>query len=217
MKARIAAIVAAAGCSSRMGGFKPLLPLGDKTIIEHVVDKLREAGAETVVVVTGHNRHLLEPVVQKRGAVAVHNPDYETTGMYDSLKLGLRHLQQKCDAFFIQPGDMPLVAVETMRKQVEALSASGSQVVHPSYMGRKHGHPVLFAGNAINALLEHDGEGGLRTAIRKLPGGKTDVPVLDQGILIDADRPEDYQALVARFNGGAIAMEPVKWPFAAYA
>ncbi|MCC8165498.1 MAG: nucleotidyltransferase family protein [Planctomycetes bacterium] len=217
MTLNVAALVAAAGCSSRMGRFKPLLPLGGKSIIEHVVDKLHEGGAETVVVVTGHNRHLLAPVVEKCGAVTIHNPDYQTTGMYDSLKLGLRYLRNKCDAFFIQPGDMPLITVETLRSQIEALITTGSQVVHPSYMGRKHGHPVLFAGNAIDALLAHDGEGGLRTAIRKLFGGKTDISVLDQGILIDADRPEDYQALVARFNKTAIPMELMEWPFLAQA
>ncbi len=210
---RVGAIVAAAGLSSRMGQFKPLLPLGGKTIIEHVVANLQSAGAGTVVVITGHKREALAPVVERMGAVTIHNPEYASTGMYDSLRLGISHIRNRCDAFFIQPCDMPLVTVDTMLRQLEVLAVTGSQVVHPSYMGRKHGHPVLFSIGAIETLLSHDGEGGLRNAIRKITGTRTDVNVSDQGILIDADRPEDYQAIINRFNGQDIPVVPVEWPF----
>ncbi len=209
----VGAVVAAAGLSSRMGQFKPLLPLGNKTIIEHVVEHLQNAGARTVVVITGHNREALTPVVEKMGALPLFNPDYATTGMFESLKLGISYLKGRCDAFFIHPCDMPLVTVDTMRRQLDALASSQCHVVHPSYLGRKHGHPVLFSSNTVDTLLAHDGEGGLRNAIRKIPGLRIDVAVGDQGILIDADRPEDYQAILARFDAQNIPIEPVAWPF----
>lgn len=210
---RTGAVIAAAGMSSRMGHFKPLLPLGDRTIIEHVVGKLRQAGVGIVVVVTGHNSGSLTPVVERMGAVAVHNPDYASTGMYESLKHGMSRLQGECGAFFMQPCDMPLVAVETMRRQLAALDETGAMIVHPSYLGRKHGHPVLFSGKTIDTLLAYDGGDGLRAAIKTITGKSVDVFVEDQGILIDADRPQDYQALVARFNGLDIPVDPVAWPF----
>ena len=69
--------VLAAGFSSRMGSFKPLLPLNDETVIERVLRVSKAAGIRQRVVVTGYNREALAPLLEKNGAVEVRNPRFE--------------------------------------------------------------------------------------------------------------------------------------------
>ena len=89
---KIGAVVAAAGLSSRMGAFKPLLPFDGDTVIGRCIANLRGAGAEEIVVVTGHRGDELTAHLRSLGVTTVHNPDYACTQMFDSLKLGLRAL-----------------------------------------------------------------------------------------------------------------------------
>lgn len=201
MKRKTAALIAAAGLSSRMGSFKPLLPLGDKATLEHVIDNFRMAGVDHVVVVTGHKADDLMPLLRKKDVVALHNPDYETSGMFESILIGLHYLKNTCGAVYIQPGDMPCIRPETLCRLWDAMRESGADVAHPSYLGKKHGHPVLFSAGAMDTLLAHDGTDGLRGAIRTITGPKIDVTVDDSGIMLDMDRPEHYQNLLARFHG----------------
>lgn len=203
MEKNTAALIAAAGLSSRMGSFKPLLLLGEKAALEHVVDNFRMAGVDWVVVVAGHKADDLMPLLRKKGAVVLHNPDYETSGMFESVLIGLNYLKNKCRAVYIQPGDMPCIRPETICRLWDAMQESGADVAHPSYLGKKHGHPVLFSAGAVGALLAHDGTDGLRGAIRTIAGTKIDVTVEDSGVMLDMDRPEHYQNLLARFHGEA--------------
>lgn len=204
MEKNTAALIAAAGLSSRMGSFKPLLPLGDKATLEHVIDNFRMAGVDHVVVVTGYKADALMPLSRKKNVVALHNPDYETSGMFESILIGLTHLKDKCRAIYIQPGDMPCIQPETIRRLWDAMRESGADVAHPSYLGKKHGHPVLFSAGTVDALLAHDGTEGLRGAIRTITGTKIDVAVDDSGIMLDMDRLEHYQNLLARFHDNNI-------------
>lgn len=204
MTTRFAALVAAAGMSSRMRKFKPLLPFDGLSIIEHVVEKFIALGAAPVVVVTGCRHDLLAPVVQRAGATVVYNRGYADTGMFESLALGLKHLAGKCDAVFIQPCDIPLVEMNTLGSLKETLCARECMAVRPVHRGRG-GHPVLFSGGAVPYLLRHDGRGGLREAMRTLPGQVIDMQVDDPGVLMDADCPEDYEALLRNLEFSKMA------------
>ena len=84
-KKRFGACILAAGFSSRMGSFKPLLPLGDKTVIERAIAVSKEAGIEDIVVVTGYNREALLPVLEKEGVEEVFNWHFEE-GMFTSIQ-----------------------------------------------------------------------------------------------------------------------------------
>lgn len=198
MTMRIAALVAAAGLSSRMQRFKPLLPYGETTIIEHILRKFRDLGADPLMVITGHLHSLLAPVAEESGAVVVHNPAYADTDMFYSLKLGLAHLEGECDAFFVQPCDIPQVSVATLRSQLRTLRDRNCLAVRPTLEGKRGGHPLLFAAAAIPPLLAYAGGDGLRGAMASLPGTVVNISVSDPGILLDADSPEDYQALLDR-------------------
>ena len=188
---KIGAVVAAAGLSSRMGDFKPLLRFGDATVIERCVANLREAGASEIVVVTGHRAEDVEKQLAHCGIRTVRNPDSAHTQMFDSLLLGLRALPEDCGVILLTPGDVPLVRPETIR----ALLHAEGGFVCPVCAG-KRGHPVALDGAWRHALLGFGGGDGLRGAVRALGIPVTEVEVGDAGMLLDLDTPADYERLL---------------------
>ncbi len=193
MKHNLTAIILAAGYSSRMGRFKPLLPLGDATVIERVVALYRAAGIEDIRVVVGHNADVLSPELASLGVRTVYNPEYHT-GMFSSLVAGLKTLTGDCHGFFVHPVDIPLVRPATVAALARAFAAQPSAVHHPEFDGRR-GHPPLIPADFAQAILSWSGEGGLKTFWEDHSPAMRDVPVADESILWDMDTEADYQCL----------------------
>ena len=189
------ALIVAAGMSSRMGDFKPLLNIGSISIAQRVVATFQQAGVDKIVMVTGYNATALERHLAGNGIVFLRNEEFETTHMFDSARIGLAYLKDKCDRVLFTPVDIPLFTAAT----VQALLASESALAAPVCEGET-GHPTLIASELIPALLADSGEGGLRGAFERCGVPLTPVPVRDRGILHDADTPEDYRALLAYHN-----------------
>ena len=187
------AVLVAAGLSSRMGAFKPMLPFGDSTIALHVVTMLRQLKVDPVVVVTGHQAESLERQLFYTGVRFVRNERYENTHMFDSVKLGLRALEGEgmWEQVMVMPIDLPAILPETFR-QVMKIDA---EVVRTVYQG-KAGHPVMFERNLVPRLLEYEGAQGLRGAIRELGVRITNLEVEDEGIRRDVDTPKAYRQLL---------------------
>lgn len=190
----VAGLVVAAGMSSRMKAFKPLMKLGEKTIIEHVVDTLRESEVQEIVVVTGNRAVEIEKQLANRNIHFIRNEDYENTSMFQSVKFGLKHLNNRCDKFFFLPGDIPLFKPSSLRAMKKEMDLGKSRLVQPMYNG-KHGHPVLFSADCIKDFLLHDGTMGMKGAMENLKGKKIELELPDKGILMDADTQEDYKIL----------------------
>lgn len=197
MKERtINGLVTAAGLSTRMGDFKPLLPLGDSTIIERTVDSLLSADVDKVVVVVGYRADEVEAVLRRRylngEIVFAYNRAYATTDMLASIQCGLR-VMPPCTAFFLLPGDMPSVSPETLFRLRRAMPEEGGRIVFPVLEGRRQ-HPPLIDAGFIPAILDFQGSGGLRTLWR----GWTEESILllvdDPGCRIDLDTKRDYAA-----------------------
>lgn len=187
---KFAAVIAAAGLSSRMREFKPMLCLGTMTIIERVIQNLRSAGTEEIVVVTGYKSELLEKHLASRSVRLCKNTHYAETKMLDSICLELKTLRTSYDAVFITPGDVPLVRTDTLRQ----METAGAGIVRP-VCGGQPGHPVLIAREYIPQILKYRGSKGLRGAMAALPQPVTDIEVDDSGITMDADTPQDFRAL----------------------
>lgn len=188
-KRRFGAVIPAAGLSSRMKAFKPLLPYGECTVIESTVGAVLEA-ANTAVVVLGNHADEVEAILKKRfgdRVRIVRNPDYRNTDMMYSVQLGLEALEG-CDAFFLLPGDMPAVRGATFKALAAAFDES-SMVIYPTFNGRK-GHPPLICASLIPQIHDHHGEGGLRSLFRDVP--QKYIELSDRGITADLDTPEDY-------------------------
>lgn len=188
----IGAVIMAAGMSSRMEAFKPLLPLGQDTLIQCALRRLQEAGVEYIVVITGYQSHLIESHLKGWPVTLVKNNQYDRTQMFDSILLGIEKIRGNCDAFFLLPADIPMFRPETLSKMIDLLGNSEKDGVCPTYKG-KRGHPVLFSKESIEYITKYDGGNGLKGFIDTLH--MTEIQVDDEGILYDADTQEDYQAL----------------------
>lgn len=189
------AVVVAAGMSSRMGDFKPMLSIGSISVAQRVVATLKQAGAARVVVVTGYNAEELERHLASSGVVFLRNENYRTTHMFDSALIGLRYLRDKCRQVLFTPVDIPLFTAAT----VDALLTSGAELACP-VCGGTRGHPILMSANVIDRVLEDSGESGLDGALSRCGVPMTLVEVDDPGILHDADTPEDYRELLRMHN-----------------
>ena len=193
------AIVLAAGQASRMrleGAFrsKALLPLpyANATLpaLTCLAETYRQAGVHDIVLVSGYHQHETETLGRELGLVCVRNAQPEQ-GMFSSIRTALSAMPP-CDNFFVNPVDVPLVAVNTIRRLLALPAAHPGTVLVPVY-GGEEGHPPLIPGQFREGILAHDGSHGLAGALQNLPRLHVDVP--DAFVLEDMDTPEDYARL----------------------
>ena len=192
---KLAGIILAAGLSSRMGAFKPLLEIDGKSMARRVAELMQNAGADPVIVVTGHRHEELKAHLAGCGVRFVHNPDYASTQQLESLQLALAALPKDCGRVLVTPADIPLVRPDT----VERLLAVEGDFIRPRF-GERTGHPVVLAAGLVPDLLRYDGPGGLKGAVARSSCVVRDIDVDDPGVLMDNDTPEDFQRTLARFE-----------------
>ncbi len=85
------ALIVAAGMSSRMGQFKPMLSIGSISVAQRIIATLHQVGVSKIVMVTGYNAVTLERHLAGNGIIFLRNDAYETPQMVDSVKIGLRY------------------------------------------------------------------------------------------------------------------------------
>ena len=193
MAKEISGLVVAAGLSSRMGVFKPLLKLRGKTVIENSVGSVLDGGARTVVVVTGYRADEIESLLHNRfgeRVLIVRNDEYYATDMLASVKIGCAKLPA-VDAFYLLPGDMPTVKKSTFELLRAEWEKTGG-VVFPTLDGHRK-HPPLISGELAGAIAAFHAEGGLRQFWKIHEDIAHEVSVKDEGVSIDLDFPEDYE------------------------
>lgn len=181
------AVVAAAGLSSRMRAFKPLLPLADDTVIGTVISTLKRAGVEDIVVVTGYKADEMAVHLEKHEIRIVENKLFAESEMFDSIKLGLKNIRDNCEAVFITTVDVPLVKLESLG----ALQELKADIARPVYEGQG-GHPVLISKKHLPQLLNYSGDKGLKGAILSLDEPMIDLEVDDPGVIMNLNEPEDF-------------------------
>ena len=154
------ALIVAAGKSSRMGDFKPMLQLGSISIAQRVINNFRQAGISKIVVVTGYNADALERHLASNHVIFLRNEDYETTHMFDSVRIGLEYLKDKVDTVLFTPVDVPLFTAHTVTQMLSL----GQPLVTPVCNGTP-GHPILIRSSLIESILSNDGNTGLKGAV----------------------------------------------------
>lgn len=199
-----AGLILAAGLSSRMGEFKPLLPLGKKTLIESSIDSMLAAGVPRVTVVLGYRGEEVAALLRKgydaKALSLAWNRNYAATDMLHSIRLGLRVLPS-CEAFFLLPGDMPAVSPGTYRLEYKAWKKTGARVVFPTLEGRRK-HPPLISTACVSDILRFSRPGGLRELWKEYEEAIVTIPVEDSGCRLDADTREDYADLLRYLEQG---------------
>ncbi len=195
---RLGAIVLAAGFSSRMGEFKPLIEVDGIPILLSEIDLLRSSGVEQVVVVSGYRHEdlvacLTSSCTSAASVQIANNPEYKT-GMFSSVLAGVRGVADSVDAFFLLPSDCPGVSPDTLSAQVAGMNSLLCDVVYPVFNGRR-GHPPLISARVIPQLLDWRGEGGLKMFLKGC--SHYDLQVQDSHVLNDLDTPSE----LARYKG----------------
>jgi molybdenum cofactor cytidylyltransferase len=192
VNASYAAIVLAGGLSTRMGRFKPLLPLGEGTITDHIIATFLSAGVDVILVV-GHRCEEIVSGIKSRDITVVYNRHYKS-GMFSSVRAGLRRLTPAYKACFVLPVDIPLVQIATIKLLMEAEAENPGRIIYPVFKG-KRGHPPLISFKLIPAILGWKRGGGLKAVLYAHRALALEVPVSDAGVLFDIDTPEDYDRL----------------------
>lgn len=205
--ANIAAIIAAAGRSTRMGEPKQLLPWGNATVIEAVVRHLLAADVAPVVCVVGHQHDAVAQALQGTPAQVVMNEQYKTAEMLTSYQAGIRALRRHeataphvaCAGALFALGDQPHIPSAVIRQIVEQAKRTPDAPVIPSYAMRR-GHPFYLPRaifSEIEALAPDD---MLRTVVNRHSQEIVYVEVESDAILHDMDTPDEYAARKAEIS-----------------
>lgn len=193
-----AALIPAAGLSSRMGRYKPLLPLGRSTMIGTVIELFKTAGIHDIIVVTGHNHDRLAPVVEAAGARPLFNPDFEA-GMFSSIRTGVAALPSGIKGFFLLPADTPAIRPATLGFIGKQFESSEDKLIVPAFKGET-GHPPLIPARMVPLITGAGPDANLRQILFSDPTHITQLPVHDRGILMDADTPEGYDRVSSKYD-----------------
>ncbi len=189
----VAAIVLAAGGSSRMGRPKALLPLGPGTVLSTVIGRVLASGIERLVLVLGHEAEAVRAGARlpedPRLLVVVHEGWAE--GMASSLRAGIDQSGDP-DAIVVVLGDQPGVDPATIDRLVTAWR-SGGRMAAVAHAGRPT-HPVLFDRSLFPALRQLEGDAGARGILKSR---RDEVALVEGPALRDLDTPSDYEALVS--------------------
>ncbi len=180
----ISAIVLAAGKSQRMGRPKMLMSWGATTVLEKVIQTLRDADIEDIVAATNSE---VAPHVARYGARVVLNDE---GGMLQSAQVGLRALNPSARAALICLGDQPQIEESSARQVCDAYRKSSSKLIAPSYRMRR-GHPWLVEKSLWAEILAMQ-NGTLRDFLNAHAEAIEYVALDAPSILQDLDTPTDY-------------------------
>ena len=189
--AAIDVVVIAAGSSSRVGTFKPLLDFGKNHIIGTIIQKLGELGVGSVIVVSGYSHQLLETELKNSPVRLVVNQDYER-GMLSSIQCGLRAVSKTASGVLVCLVDQPFIGIDTLRKILSAFNDGKAGIILPTYRG-KHGHPVVISSRYFDEVFSLDDSIGLRQLMKRHQDDIYEVLVPTDDVLRDIDTWEDYE------------------------
>jgi molybdenum cofactor cytidylyltransferase len=188
----VAAVVLAAGQSTRMGSPKLTMKWGDTTIIGQVVDTLVSSGVNEILVISGGAHREIESALENKPVRIVLNPDFEQGEMLSSLKIGLTASKPEIRAALVVLGDQPQMQEGVVEAVLDAYHSSGDPLIVPSYKKRR-GHPWLVDRALWSQIQNLDSSKILRDFLHEHDEMIHHVNVNTSTIHQDLDTPEDYE------------------------
>jgi molybdenum cofactor cytidylyltransferase len=197
---RHAAIVLAAGRSTRMGGANKLIAeISGRPLVRIAAEQALASQARPVIVVTGHQRERVAAALSGLDVVLVHNPDY-AAGLSTSLKAGIAAVPADADGAIVALGDMPQVDAALIDRLLSAFDPEkGALVVVPTIDGER-GNPVVWSRRFFPELAAIEGDVGARHLIASYPEAVVEVPMTGKAALIDVDTPDALMAVKAEIE-----------------
>lgn len=186
---RVAAVVLAAGRSTRMGGPNKLLArFGTQPLVRRTVERALASRASRVVVVTGHQADRVRSALAGLDVIIVHNPDF-ASGLSSSLKAGVAAVPGNADGVLVMLGDMPELTSADLDRLIAAFAASGGQAVARATHGGKRGNPVILPRALFASVLTLEGDTGARHLVEADGQAVVDVEI-GAGAEVDVDTPD---------------------------
>ncbi|MBP8639616.1 MAG: NTP transferase domain-containing protein [Oscillospiraceae bacterium] len=173
----------------------PLLQIGSITIIKRTVLSFQQAGIFPIVIITGTDEFEVKSHLANYDVIFLHNDDFEAPPLFDSVKIGLNYLKDKCERVMFVPVNVPMFSPATLKLLMDAQG----DMITPRYNGAG-GHPVLISSNIIPEILEYSGDNGLRGAAAALGNRRVWVDTNDEGILHSIHNAEQLKANLEKHN-----------------
>ncbi len=201
---KTAGIILAGGASTRFGQPKQLLDWRGKPFVRVVAETALAAGLSPVIVITGANAELVEGAVRDLNVTMIRNEEWER-GQSSSIKAGVSALAASVPAGTAVGGlsvgggifllaDQPQIGTDIIRALMEVHSQGLGAIVAPLVLEERRANPVLFDRVTFSDLLTLEGDVGGRALFSKY---KVEyMPWHDDRLLLDVDKPEDYQRLI---------------------
>ena len=198
---RVAAVVLAAGRSTRMGGPNKLLAdIARRPLVRIAAEEALASRAKPVIVVTGHQREQVETALAGLPVQFVHNPEY-ADGLGTSVRAGIAAVPADADGAIVCLGDMPQVDAGLIDRLIAAFDPDqGALVVMPTFEGRR-GNPVLWSRRFFPDLTAIEGDVGARHLIGRYSEAVVEVPLAGKAALVDVDTPEALVGVRAEIEG----------------
>lgn len=195
---KIAAIVLAAGLSSRMsGGNKLLAEFGGKPLVRHAVEAALASTARPVIVVTGHEAGRVQAALTGLDVRFAHNPRYRD-GLSTSLKAGIKAVPEDCTGALIMLGDMPDVRAELIDRLIAAFAPVDGRAICVAMRGKQRGNPVLWARRFFAEIETLTGDSGAKHLIAAHRALVCGIEAGDDAALHDVDTPAALDKLRRR-------------------
>jgi molybdenum cofactor cytidylyltransferase len=195
---RYAVIILSAGLSSRAENFKPLLEIGEQTLIERAINLFSRDDIDIYIVSGYRGEELKDHLNDYPELTFIENPHYPE-GMFSSIKASLKGITQHYQAFFILPVDIPLVRPSTIKRLIEQSMNTPEKIIHPVFQG-KRGHPPLIPSALIPRILASTENGGLKAILERFENIAIECSVPDRFIFADVDTPADFVSISKDFQ-----------------
>lgn len=190
-KSRVGGVIAAASKRDAI----PLLQIGSIPIIKRIVITYQQAGVFPIVIITGVDEYEVKYQLASQGLIFIHNEQCEKPQLFESAKIGLTYLKDKCEKVVFTPVNAPMFAPSTLKKLMD----SNARIASPSYNG-KGGHPIVVNSQIIDSVLTYEGEDGLRGALARLESERERLAVDDEGIMMNVHNKEQMKARLVEHN-----------------
>ena len=195
---KVAAVVLAAGGSTRMGTPKQLLMVRGRPMVRRVSETVCAIGLEQVVVVVGAHRDAVMEALDGLAVTVVVNDDW-FCGLSSSLRAGIGALRPEIQAALFVLADQPALTPELLSTLVDRYSATGAPIVAPVHKG-KRGNPVLFDRALFPELMAVEGDRGGRVLLLRHEQELEMVETNDPAVLMDVDSWQDYERLAEWYD-----------------
>ena len=196
----ISGIILAAGSSQRMGSPKSILKIREKTFLQHIVEVLRSARIINIVIVLGAEAEEIQKSLTWFDGKIVVNEEWQK-GQLTSIITGLNNLDmamtdpEEINGAMICPIDHPLLSQALIVNLLYGYWTSKKKIIIPTFNGQR-GHPVVFDKELFDELRSAPPDVGARAVVYKNTDDVYEVPVKEDGILINIDTHEDYQKYI---------------------